>query len=117
MGSAVRMGPGYFPLVLGVMLALLGLAACVRGLAIKGEHIVRLRFRPLILILGAVGLFAIAIENAGIIVSTIVTVAVAAAASPDSRTREVVLLVVVMLAIAVGVFTYGLGLPFKLMPG
>jgi len=117
MGSAVRMGPGYFPLVLGVLLALLGLAACIKGLAIRGEPVDRLRFRPLALILGSVGLFAITIETAGIIIATVVTVAVAAAASPDSRTREVVLLIIVMLALAVGVFTYGLGLPFKLMPG
>ncbi|HEY5930699.1 MAG TPA: tripartite tricarboxylate transporter TctB family protein, partial [Burkholderiales bacterium] len=92
-------------------------AACIKGLAIQGEPVDRLRFRPLALILGSVGLFAITIETAGIIIATVVTVAVAAAASPDSRTREVVLLIVVMLALAVGVFTYGLGLPFKLMPG
>lgn len=117
MGSAVRMGPGYFPMILGVLLALLGLAACVRGLGIKGGRIESMRLRPLLLILGSVGIFAIAIENAGIIVSTMLTVSVAAAASPESRPREVVFLVIVLLALAVGVFTYALGLPFKLMPG
>jgi hypothetical protein len=117
MGSTMRMGPGYFPLVLGVLLALLGIAACIRGLAIKGARVENVRFRPLLLILGAVGVFAIAIESAGIIISTILTVAMAAAASPESRSREVILLVVVLLAVAVGVFTCALGLPFKLMPG
>jgi hypothetical protein len=117
MGSTMRMGPGYFPLVLGVLLALLGLAACIRGLAIKAERVENVRFRPLLLILGAVGIFAIAIEGAGIIISTVLTVAMAAAASPESRPREVILLVAVLLAVAVGVFTYALGLPFKLMPG
>lgn len=117
MGSALRMGPGYFPLVLGVLLVLLGLAACIRGLAVKGERIEGMRFRPLLLISGAVGIFAVAIENAGIIVSTALAVAAAAAASRESRIREVVILVIVLLALAVGVFTYALGLPFKLMPG
>lgn len=117
MGSTMRMGPGYFPLVLGVLLALLGLATCIRGLAIKAERVENVRFRPLLLILGAVGIFAIAIEGAGIVISTILTVAMAAAASPESRPREVILLVAVLLAVAVGVFTYALGLPFKLMPG
>lgn len=117
MGSALRMGPGYFPLVLGVLLTLLGLAACVKGLLIKGERIESMRFRPLLLILGSVGIFAAAIESGGIILSTILTVALATAASPESRTHEVVILVIVLLALAVGVFTYALGLPFKLMPG
>ncbi len=117
MGSAVRMGPGYFPLVLGVLLALLGFANCVRGMGIKGGRIEGMRLRPLLLILGAVGIFAIAIESAGIVVSTVLTVALAAAASPESRPREVVFLAIVLLALAVGVFTYALGLPFKLMPG
>lgn len=117
MGSALRMGPGYFPLVLGMLLALLGLATCVRGLAVGGERIESMRFRPLVLILGAVGIFAVAIENAGIIVSTILAVAAATAASRESRVREVLVLVIVLLALAVGVFTYALGLPFKLIPG
>lgn len=117
MGSAVRMGPGYFPLVLGVLLALLGFANCVRGMGIKGGRIEGMRLRPLLLILGAVGIFAIAIESAGIVVSTVLAVALAAAASPESRPREVVFLAIVLLALAVGVFTYALGLPFKLMPG
>lgn len=117
MGSALRMGPGYFPLVLGVLLALLGLAACIRGLGIKGEHIESVRFRPLLLILGSIGIFATAIEHAGIIAATILTVVGAAAASPESRPREVIVLVIVLLALAVGVFTYALGLPFKLLPG
>ena len=117
MGSTMRMGPGYFPMVLGVLLALLGLTACIRGLGIKGERIESVRFRPLLLILGSVGIFAIAIESAGIIMSTVLTVVLAAAASPEGRPREVVYLLVVLLALAVGVFTYALGLPFKLMPG
>ena len=98
MGSAVRMGPGYFPLVLGVLLALLGLAACIRGLGIKGEQFESVRFRPLLLILGSVGVFATAIEHAGIIASTILTVVGAAAASPESRPREVIVLVIILLA-------------------
>lgn len=117
LGSAVRMGPGYFPLVVGVLLALLGLVACGKGLLIKGERIEPARLRPLLLILGAVGIFAAAIETAGIVISTILVVAVGAAASAESRTREVLLLLVFLLVLAVGVFTYALGLPFKLMPG
>ena len=116
MGSAIRMGPGYFPMVLGVLLLLLGALTCAAGLSVRGEAVERLRPRPLLLILGAVGAFAIAIETTGIIVSTVLCVALATAASGESRWREVIILVIVLLGLAVGVFTYALGLPFKLMP-
>jgi len=117
MGTAIRMGPGYFPLVLGWLLGAIGVAACAKGLILDGERIERVGYRPLLLILGAVGLFAVGIERAGIIVSTLLAVSIAAAASTDSRLREVVLLLVFLIALAVGVFTYALGLPFKLVPG
>lgn len=117
MGTALRMGPGYFPKVLGLLLLALGAITCATGLALRGEAVERLRARPLILILAAVGAFALLIEPAGIIVSTALSVALATLATAESRVREVVVLLIVLLAIAVGVFTYGLGLPFKLLPG
>jgi hypothetical protein len=117
MGTALRMGPGYFPKVLGVLLLALGAVTCATGLTVRGEAVERLRARPLVLILAAVGAFALLIEPAGIVVSAVLSVALAALASPESRVREVIFLVIVLLAIAVGVFTYGLGLPFKLLPG
>jgi hypothetical protein len=117
MGTALRMGPGYFPMVLGVMLLALGAITCAAGLALRGEPIERMRTRPLLLILAAVGAFALAVEPAGIVVATVLATALAAAASPESRAREFAVLLAVLLALAVGVFTYGLGLPFKLMPG
>lgn len=116
MGSALRMGPGYFPMVLGALLVLLGAIVCVRGIALRGERIEALRLRPLLLILGAVGLFAAGIESGGIIVITIAVTIAAAAASEESRPVEVGVLLAVLLALSVGVFTYALGLPFKLQP-
>jgi hypothetical protein len=116
MGSALRMGPGYFPTILGGLMLLLGAAAFVRGLVFRDERIEPVRARPLVLILGAVGVFAATIESAGIIVATLLTVAIAAAASSESRLVEVVALLVLLLGLAVGVFTYALGLPFKLWP-
>ncbi|HWH48899.1 MAG TPA: tripartite tricarboxylate transporter TctB family protein [Burkholderiales bacterium] len=116
MGSAVRMGPGYFPYVLGILLALLGVAVCIKSLVIHGERVESVNLRALLLVLGAVGVFAATIESAGIVIATILLVGVGAAASPESRPREVLVLILVLVALAVGVFTYGLGLPFKLSP-
>jgi hypothetical protein len=116
MGSAIRMGPGYFPRVLGALLCLLGVAICARGLAVTAERIEPVRLRPVILILGAVGLFAAGIESGGIVLLTVVAVVVAAAATEESRPLEVAILLAFLLAMSVGVFTYALGLPFKLQP-
>ena len=116
MGSAVRMGPGYFPYLLGILLALLGVAICIKSLVIRGERIEAASPRALLLVLGAVGVFAATIEIAGIVIATVLLVGVGAAASPESRLREVAVLIVFLLALAVGVFTYGLGLPFKIFP-
>ncbi len=116
MGSAVRMGPGYFPYLLGILLALLGVVVCLKSLVIHGERIESVNLRALLLVLGAVGVFAATIESAGIVIATVLLVGIGAAASPESRLREVVVLIVFLLALAVGVFTYGLGLPFKIFP-
>lgn len=116
MGSAVRMGPGYFPYLLGILLALLGVVICIKSLLIHGECIESANLRALLLVLGAVGVFAGMIESAGIVIATALLVGVGAAASPESRLHEVAILIVFLLALAVGVFTYALGLPFKIFP-
>ncbi len=116
MGSAVRMGPGYFPYLLGILLALLGVVICIKSLLIHGERIESVNLRALLLVLGAVGVFAGTIESAGIVIATAVLVGIGAAASPESRLHEVAILIVFLLALAVGVFTYALGLPFKIFP-
>jgi hypothetical protein len=116
MGSAVRMGPGYFPYLLGILLALLGVVICIKSLVAHGEHIESASLRALLLVLGAIGVFAGTIESVGIVIATALLVGIGAAASPESRLREVVVLIVFMLALAVGLFTYGLGLPFKIFP-
>ena len=116
MGSAARMGPGYFPYLLGILLALLGVVICIKSLVAHGERIESASLRALLLVLGAIGVFAGTIESAGIVIATALLVGIGAAASPESRLREVVVLIVFMLALAVGLFTYGLGLPFKIFP-
>lgn len=116
MGSAVRMGPGYFPYLLGILLALLGVVICIKSLLIHGERIESANLRALLLVLGAVGVFAGTIESAGIVIATALLVGFGAAASPESRLHEVAILILFLLALAVGVFTYALGLPFKIFP-
>jgi hypothetical protein len=116
MGSAMRMGPGYFPTILGSLLALLGVAILVRALAGSAASPPSFSLKPLALILAAVAAFALSVERLGIIAAVILVVLISAAASERFRWREVVPLAAIMGALAVGLFVKGLGLPFRLTP-
>jgi hypothetical protein len=115
-GSAMRMGPGYFPTVLGGILTVLGGILLVKGLLVRGPGTGAFALGPLLLILSAVALFAVTVERAGILVAVALVVVVGALPSGQFRWHEVLILLVVMGALAVGLFTYGLGLPFKVFP-
>ena len=116
MGSARQMGAGYFPMVLGSLLVLLGIVICIKSLAVPGEKLETIGLRPLVLVLLAIGAFAVSVDSMGLVAATVLMTLIGAAASPESRWREVVILTLVLLGLSVGVFTYGLGLPFKLLP-
>lgn len=116
MGSAMRMGPGYFPSILGALLVLLGLAGLVRALRGSAAPPPSFSFKPLALILASVAAFALTVEVLGIIAAVALVVLVSALASEEFRWREVVPLALIMAALAVGLFTKGLGLPFRLAP-
>jgi len=110
------MGAGYFPLVLGALLVVLGAVICATSLFIPGEKVEPIGLRPLLLVLTAIGAFAVSVDSIGLVAATLVMTLVAAAASPESRWREVVILSIALLGLSIGVFAYGLGLPFKLLP-
>lgn len=115
-GSAARMGPGYFPTVLGGLLSFLGLILAGRGLVVDGRAVMRFHWRPLLLILGSVILFGWGLPHFGLVLSIFVLVIVSAFAGHDFRPREVALLAVVLGAGSVAVFVFGLKLQFPVWP-
>ncbi len=116
-GTTMRMGPGYFPTALGVILLLFGVYVLARGVRsgdrVKGEW----GWKPLALITVSIVLFGFLLDRAGLIPATIATLFVAAAAGREFRWKEVVLLAVVMTAFSVAVFSWGLKLPYPLLGG
>ncbi|MDQ7990694.1 MAG: tripartite tricarboxylate transporter TctB family protein [Candidatus Dactylopiibacterium sp.] len=115
-GSASRMGPGYLPLRLGVMLASLGFVIALQGLRGAADPLQRLAPAPLLAATLALVGFGLAIEYAGLIVATALLVAAARLINWRGRVFELVLLVLVLAAIVVAVFRYGLGVPVELWP-
>jgi uncharacterized membrane protein YfcA len=117
MGTAVRMGPAYFPSILGVLLALLGLILVVRSFFVHdAERPTKTHWRQLVFILGAACLFGFLIGPAGLIVASAVMMLVGSLGGWDFRWKEQVVNAVVMTATCTGIFYYGLALPFKLFP-
>jgi putative tricarboxylic transport membrane protein len=116
LGSAVRMGPGYFPTWVGGIVALLGLALAIRSLRVAGPRLPRFHWRPTVFILGSSIAYGYALKPLGLLLSTILVVIISAAGGHEFRWREAAILSVVLAVFALCVFVYALGLPFPLWP-
>ena len=116
LGSAGKMGPGYFPLLLGSVLTLIGMILIARSFVVVGEHVGQLKIVPLAVVALAVCLFAVSIETFGLVVALFLVTVISARASREFRLIEAGLLAAVLAAFAVGVFVYGLRLPLPVWP-
>jgi len=116
MGTAARMGPGYFPRALGGLLIILGLLSLARSLRLAGEPIVRWRLRPLIVPLASVVVFGLIVQYAGLALSTVFLVFAASAASDEFRPKEAAIAAVLMAVLCVAVFVYALNIQLTVWP-
>jgi putative tricarboxylic transport membrane protein len=117
MGTALRMGPGYFPIVLGGIIGLFGIYELIKGI-LKPEPIVgNWSIRALIILPLSAVIFGILMEHAGFIPALIVLVFVSAMASEEFKLWEVALLALGLTVGCTGLFIYGLGLPYPLIQG
>jgi putative tricarboxylic transport membrane protein len=116
LGTAARMGPGYFPRILGILLILLGGALALRALRLQGSPIPAWKWRPTLVVLGSVVLFGMIVTHLGLVLSTIVLIVVASAASHEFRPKEASISAILLAALAVGVFVIGLKLQLPIWP-
>jgi hypothetical protein len=110
-GTARRMGPGYFPALLGGVLALIGLVVFIGSMLGARGGLDRAAFGPLAVIVAATALFGVLIPGAGLVPAVIVLAAVSFAASAQFKIGTAVLLSLGLAAFAWAVFARGLGLP------
>ena len=116
MGRGGRMGPGYFPTLLGWALAFLGVILVVRSLAFRGEAVERIQPRPLLVLVFSVLVFAVAIQPLGLVLSLILTTFIAAFATPQARWLEAAALSVALTALVSLIFVFVLRLPLAMWP-
>jgi hypothetical protein len=115
-GSSARMGPGYFPTVLGATLALLGIVSIGRSFLRAGEPISGFAWRPLLLVLGATVLFGLLLPRAGVLVALACLIVVGALASRTSRLDATSIAALIgLVTFCVVVFVKGLGVPMPLI--
>jgi len=116
LGTAARMGPGYFPRILGLLLIALGGVIALRGLRTQGIAIPAWRLRPTLVVLFSVVLFGLIVTYAGLALSTVILIVIASTASSEFRWKEALISGVLLAALAVGVFIVGLKLQLPIWP-
>jgi hypothetical protein len=116
-GTALRMGPGYFPLVLAGVLVALGAAIVAQGFlaAADGGGIGRVPWRGLVLLLAALVFFGATIRGLGLAPALFVTAFMAALASRSNTAPAAAVLAAALTLLCVLVFSYGLGVPVPLL--
>ena len=115
MGSAVRMGPAYFPTLLAILLIMVGAASLIRSFFHRGEAIGAFAWKELALVIGSIVLFGLLVRGAGLAVALVLLVVISAWASPLFKFKSAVLLAGVTTAASIVVFVKGLGLPFAIL--
>jgi len=116
MGTSVRMGPAYFPVLLGGLLAFLGALVLFEAFAMEGPKVPAFNFRPLILISVACVAYGYLMKPLGLILATAALVFIAAFGGHEFKWKEVTILYIVLIVFSILVFVKGLTLPFPVCP-
>ena len=119
MGTPARMGPGFFPFYLGVILTLLGVFITFTGLRVhEGDpgEVERFHWKPILWVLASIVVFGLLLKSIGMLLAGIVLVVGASLGSQDFRLKPVVILAIVLVIFCALVFVWGLKLPIPLCP-
>jgi hypothetical protein len=116
LGNAGHMGPGFFPTMLGYVLALVGVILVGRSFAISGDAVARIHPLPLLTIAAGVVLFGLLIEPLGLVVALMVATAMACLAGGQRHLVEIAALCVAMAVFSLGLFVLALRLPLPIWP-
>lgn len=110
-GSALRMGPGYFPMFLSGLLILVGLIIGVQGIRAQNVQVGPVAWRGIVFVAGAPVFFGATISRLGLIPCVFLTCMIAVFGSRGVSPVSSILISLVLTAFCVALFGYGLGLP------
>jgi multisubunit Na+/H+ antiporter MnhF subunit len=118
MGTAAKMGPGYFPFWLGLLLILLGALVSIKAVSRKKarDQVAAFDWRSIALVLGAVCVFGLLLKPAGLVAAISALVLIASLASHEFGWKGTAINLAILLTLCLGVFVYGLNLQFPVWP-
>jgi hypothetical protein len=116
LGSASRMGPGYFPRLLGILLVALGALQSLLSFRSAEPSEGNWHWRPLLVVLASVAVFSALAPWLGVVIASLVLVFISSAASTEFKWKEALVSGAIQGFAAVAVFIYGLGLPLPVWP-
>jgi hypothetical protein len=118
LGTAAKMGPGYFPTILGGLMALLGLGIMLPAFAKRSPElrVPKIEFKMVFLVLLAVAVYAATLPKLGFIVALFLLILISSTASHEFKLRTTLIASVVLLGFSWLVFVKGLELQFPFLP-
>jgi hypothetical protein len=118
MGDPARMGPGFFPFWVGVLLVLVGLATAAGAMrrSAPRERIKRPELAAMAWVLGGVVLFGLLLQPLGLVLALTALVLVASRASHEFTWRGALVTAVAMVAFSAAVFIWGISLQIPVWP-
>jgi hypothetical protein len=120
LGTIRSIGPGYYPILLGIALTLLGGAIGFNGLTFAAEHGAEddggFAVRPLVMVVGAVAAFGLLVRPYGLAAAIVALIGISSLAGRGFGVIRVLLLCVGMVALSWLVFIFLLGLNMSMWP-
>ena len=115
MGSAVKMGPAYFPTILGILLTVIGIISILSSFLKSGTPIGVIAWKGLVLIAASTILFGLIVRGAGLAIALPLLVIVSALASSRFSWKSSLTEAAVITVFCILVFLKGLGVPLSIL--
>lgn len=118
LGEPARMGPGWFPFSIGILLVIVGMITAFGGVRATApeEKVKRLELRALAWVIGAVVLFGLLLQPLGLVVALAVLVVVSSLASHEFTWKGALATAVALILFSSAVFIWGINLQIPLWP-
>jgi hypothetical protein len=119
LGESARPGPGYFPLLLSVIMTIIGAVVIFKALTIEsedGDPIGKIAWKPLIVIVASIVVFGFTITSLGMVISIPILIVIASLAGDEFHWTSVLGSSVVLTGASWVIFVWGLGLTIPVWP-
>ncbi|NKI96824.1 tripartite tricarboxylate transporter TctB family protein [Rhizobacter sp. SG703] len=119
MGTSARPGPGYFPLILSILMALLGSFVLFKSLTIEvegGDPIGAIAWRPLLVIVASITVFGAALPRLGLVITVPILILMTSLAGDEFKWKGVLATAVVLTVGSWAIFVLGLKLVIPMWP-